>query len=495
MPTTIQQLATPYLTQARTRAELGIFAQDQWTLQRLTLNLGLRFDYFNGYVPPQELPAVRFVGARSFSEVRDVPNWKDLSPRIGGAYDLFGDGRTAVKASIGRYVGKMSTAVATANNPLETSINTVSRAWNDANQDFAPDCDLHNFDGNGECGPISNRNFGQANPRAVQYADDLIRGWGTRDYLWDLSAEVQHQLTPQVSMKVGYYRNWTKQFGDLFTNPGTNLANGGWPTGVTDNLAVTPADFEPYCITAPTNPNLPGGGGYEVCGLYDIVPGKFGQGSQVWTRASEFGDGKSRVSNFVSASVSTRLGGGREVGGSIDTGQIVEDNCFVADSPQQLLFCRVVTPFGSQTQLKAYWSLPLPGAFVVSGVAQNMAGIQRLAIYQAPNSIIASSLGRNLAACGTRATCTATATVPLIAPMSEFEPRRTQLDLRVTKAFALSGRVRLRANLDLYNALNDGSVVNPNTNFGASWLQPTGGFFTGGLADGRLLQFSGQLTF
>lgn len=85
--------------------------------------------------------------------------------------------------------------------------------------------------------------------------------------------------------------------------------------------------------------------------------------------------------------------------------------------------------------------------------------------------------------------------MPLIAPMSEFEPRRTQIDLRLTKMIQLSGSVRLRANLDLYNVLNDGSVVNPNTNFGSSWLQPTGGFFTGGLADGRLLQVSGQLTF
>ena len=81
VPTTIQQLATPYLVRVRTRAELGIFAQDQWTLQRLTLNLGLRFDYFNGYVPAQQTPAARFVGARSFAEVRDVPNWKDLNPR------------------------------------------------------------------------------------------------------------------------------------------------------------------------------------------------------------------------------------------------------------------------------------------------------------------------------------------------------------------------------------------------------------------------------
>jgi hypothetical protein len=79
--------------------------------------------------------------------------------------------------------------------------------------------------------------------------------------------------------------------------------------------------------------------------------------------------------------------------------------------------------------------------------------------------------------------------------MSQFEPRRTQIDLRLTKVFTLNSHSKLRANLDLYNALNDGSVVNPNTVFGASWLQPTGGFFTGGLLDGRLLQFSGQLTF
>ena len=495
VPTSLDQLATPYSFLANTRAELGIFAQDQWKLQRLTLSVGVRFDYFNGYVPAQAIPATRFLPARSFGEVRDVPNWKDLNPRVGGAYDLFGDGRTAVKASIGRYVGKMSTAVATANNPINTSINSVNRTWTDANQNYVPDCNLQNFDLNGECGPINNRNFGQQNPNAVRYADDLIRGWDTRDYLWDLTTEVQHQLTPRISVKAGWNRNWTTQFGDLFTNPGTNLANGGWPTGVTDNQAVTPVDFQTYCITAPNHPQLPGGGGYQICGLYDIVPAKFGQGSQVVTRASNFGDGKSRVSNFVTGSVSTRLGGGRELGASIDTGRIVEDNCFVVDSPQSLLFCHVVAPFSSQTQVKAYWSLPLPAAFAVSGVVQNLAGTQRLATYQAPNALIAPSLGRNLAACGTRVECTSTATVPLIAPMSEFEPRRTQIDLRLTKVFQLSGRIRVRANLDLYNALNDGSVVNPNTNFGSSWLQPTGGFFTGGLADGRLLQFSGQLTF
>ena len=119
--------------------------QDQWTIKRLTLNYGLRFDYFNGYVPAQHVDAGQFVGARDFAAVHDVPNWTDLNPRLGASYDLFGNGRTALKASLGRYVGKMAVAVASANNPITTSVNSVNRTWNDANGNYVPDCDLTQF--------------------------------------------------------------------------------------------------------------------------------------------------------------------------------------------------------------------------------------------------------------------------------------------------------------------------------------------------------------
>ena len=105
IPNRITQHATPFPGHQRTKAELGIFAQDQWTIDRLTLNLGIRFDYFNGYVPAQEIPATRFLPARNFDRVSNVPNWTDVNPRAGVSYDLFGSGRTALKASIGRYVG------------------------------------------------------------------------------------------------------------------------------------------------------------------------------------------------------------------------------------------------------------------------------------------------------------------------------------------------------------------------------------------------------
>jgi hypothetical protein len=408
---------------------------------------------------------------------------------------LFGDGRTALKASIGRYVGKMGTTVGVLGNPLSTSVNSANRTWTDANGNYQPDCDLQNFSANGECGTISNVNFGQNNPNAQRYDDDLLRGFGVRDYFWDVSAEVQHQLTSRMSVTGGYYRNWTKHFDPT----GGALVGGVLGSGVADNLALTPADFDPYCITAPSDPRLPGGGGYQVCGLYDVVPAKFGQGEQVVRRPSHYGNGQSRKSDFFTVSFNARLDNGVEYGASVDTGRSVDDKCFIVDSPAQAIYdfsvpatptyCRVVTPFSAQTQIKAYANYRLPLGFFVSGVFQNLAGIAQLASYAATNAEIAPSLGRNLAACGTRAVCTATTTLPLIAPQTHFEPRRNLLDLRVSKQFPLGGARSVRANFDIYNVLNDSAITSLNNTYGAAWLRPLA------VLNGRLIQFGGQLLF
>jgi hypothetical protein len=293
-------------------------------------------------------------------------------------------------------------------------------------------------------------------------------------------------LGPRVSITGGYYRNWSDHFG--------TPSGDSWPAVlVTDNLAWEPGDFSPYCITAPVDPELPGGGGYQVCGLYDVAPAKFGVGTLLVARPSNYGKGKSRISNFVSGAVSTRFGRGIEFGGSLDTGRTVTDLCFVVESPQDLLNCRVVNPFKAETKIKVYGAYPLPGGFIVSGTLQNVSGVPYLATYNVSNAEIAPSLGRNLAACGTRAGCTATATVPLIPPQTQFEPRRTVVDLRLSKVFRVGPRSRLRANLDLYNLLNDSSTLAINNNYGSSWRQPDGK--AGGLVPARLFQLGGQLTY
>src|SRR6185503_20307595 len=88
------------------KANMGLFAQDQWTIRRLTLNAGVRFDYFNAYVPAQHLSPGPNVPTRNvdFAQVDDVPNWKNTSPRLGASFDLFGTGKTAVKFTAGRYL-------------------------------------------------------------------------------------------------------------------------------------------------------------------------------------------------------------------------------------------------------------------------------------------------------------------------------------------------------------------------------------------------------
>ena len=500
VPASITQYATPYLTKNRMR-DLGIFAQDQWTVKRLTITYGLRFDSFNGYVPEQQLPATRFVPvAREYDRVDDVPSWKDLNPRVGGSYDLFGDGRTALKVSVGRYLEQLGAGIANDNNPIVASVLNAARTWNDANGNYVPDCDLTTFTANGECGPINNANFGKNNPAASRYDENLLRGFGLRTYVWDFGTEVQHQLRPGLSLTAGYYRNWSNNF------------------RATDNLAVTPADYRPFCITAPVDSRLPGGGGYEVCGMADVAPAKFGQVSNLVTQASQFLEKGAGVncdsvvgiagrngaacgsSDFLGVSVNARFDSGVQFGGGVDTGRTVVDRCFVVDSPQELLHCRIVTPFKAQTQVKAFTSYPLPGDFTLSGTFQNLPGAAFQANYPARNVEIAPSLGRDLAACGARtgAACTATAVVPLIAPMTQFLGRRTQLDLRLTKRLRLGPRVRLQAVFDIYNVLNASTILAVNSTYGPAWQRPASDNAIGGvdpILPGRLMQVGGQLSF
>jgi hypothetical protein len=218
-----------------------------------------------------------------------------------------------------------------------------------------------------------------------------------------------------------------------------------------------------------------------VCGLYDINPNKFGQVSNLVTQASNFGE-QTQISNFLTFSVNSRFGSGARLGGGVDTGRRVDDNCYVIDSPQQLKYCRVAYPFSANLQVKLNGSYPLPRDFVLSGIYQNTAGPAILANYPAPSSAIAPSLGRPLAG-GVR-----TATVPLIEPQTQFEGRRSQLDLRLTKIFT-PGKARLQLNLDLYNILNANSILAINTTYGSLWLRPTQ------ILDGRLIEFGGQITY
>ena len=514
VPLSILQRTTPYLELDRTD-ELGMFVQDQWRIDRLTLNYGVRFDFVRGYTPVQEMPGTpddkfydRFpgippvnpwVGTRTFEAVDDIPNWKDVDPRFGASYDLFGNGRTALKFAIGRYVAKTNVDVAVLLNPNTTAVNTASRSWTDANNNYYPDCNLGDFGLNGECGPISDQNFGKQNPRALQWSDAVRTGWGVRDNNWDMSTEVQHEVTRGLSVNGGYYFN----NGGYFRNTDSVQRS-------TDNELVTPADFDQFCVTAPSDPRLPNGGGYQICGLSAIKPAAFGLSRPVVKPTNDFGK-DIRRNHFFGVGFSARLPKGIRAGGGFDAGRSSKNQCYNVDSvglagftagaisgsgynlgvygPQTTTtidgrpICEVVTPIKALAMVKTYGSVPFPWGFVASAIYQDMPGQVIEAVWAAPNSAIVPSLGRNLAGNAN------SFTVPLVAPNSMLESRLRRLDLRLTKTFNFGSRTRFQANLDAYNALNGNAVQAVNTTYGVNWLQPLT------VLDPRILQISGQLSF
>lgn len=491
VPQSITQYSTPYLRHDRGN-DFGAYVQDKWVFHRLTFDVGLRFDWYYGWVPPQQTPGDTsgwpgsptnnaWLGDRSFAAVSGVPSWKDLNPRLDAAYDLFGNGRTALKFAFGRYVAKTNVDVPAANNPITTSVITTTRSWTDGNHNYVPDCDLGNFGrqdnsatGGDICGPIDNQFFGQNNPKAQQWDPAVLSGWGVRDSNWDFSSELQHQITRGLSVSAGYYFNT----GGYFRNTATQTKN-----RVVENILVRPdpGNFDSYCVTAPSNPGLPGGGGYQVCGMADVNTLLFGKNQSVVVPSSNFGNPIYR-NHFLDFSLDARLRGGARLGGGVDTGRTVRDSCFVVNTPQDLLNCHIVTPFSAQTQVKLNGSVPLPAGFVVAGTLQNLSGPEYEANYNATTAEILPSLQRNLAG------GTPTALVPLIVPQTQFFPRITRLDMRVSKILKL-GRTRVQLNLDAYNALNSSAVTGVNSTLNAVWLQPTS------VIDPRLLQVSGQVSF
>jgi Carboxypeptidase regulatory-like domain len=456
--------ASPRDARERLNADMGIYAQDQWTVDRFTINAGLRFDYFNAKLQAQEFPAGTFVPARSLGEITNLPSWKDLGPRLGIAYDMFGNGKTALKSTLSRYVASQTVGFASQFNPLGGTVTGAgfsgtgadTRVWTDPNGDRIVQVS--------ELGPTGNPLFGTT-ALATTPAGDVQKGWFKRGYNWEYSASVQHELFPQVAVGAAYFR---RSFGN-FTH--------------TDALGVGPSDYSPYCITAPTESRLGPLSGQTICGLYDVST--TARPLLAVNRVVDFADRakRSQVFNGIDLTISARKNKLLLSGGT-STGRTANINCETFDSPD-VRFCDVVPPF--LTQLKALASYELPYNVQISGTVQSVNG-PALAANWSITSAIANAgptpLGRNLSA--------NTATVTLMAPNTIYGGRINQTDLRFARIFKMN-RYRFQGMVDIYNVFNKSAVLSYNTTFSTAatseWLKPTD------VLQGRLVKIGGQLTF
>jgi hypothetical protein len=449
VPNQITQRAYPIDYYIDVNHQFGAFVQDRWTIDRLTLNAGLRWDWFKNTIPAQTIGPAVLAPTRNFSfPDTDGLSLHDLNPKLSAAYDLTGDGRTAVKASLNRYVEQYTVGgIAGQRNPILRLANSTTRSWADANRNYVPDCNLVSLDANGECGAVANRNFGTVGPE-TNLDPDILTGWGKRIYNWEFTAGATREIVPRLSADFTYFRRW---YGNLH---------------VTDNRAVTAADFQTFSITAPTDPRLENGGGYVISGLYDVNPARFGQNDNIVTFSKNFGD-QVQMWNGVALTASARLQNGILLQGGIDTGRVTLDSCEVrAQLPETAPvnpYCHTNQP---TTQVKIIGSYTIPRVELqVSTAFQSIPGPEIAATYAAPNAIIAPSLGRNLSGGA------ANASVNLIEPGVLYGDRLNQLDLRFARAVRF-GRTRTTLQLDLYNALNVDTVQTVNNAFGPLWQRP-----------------------
>ena len=450
VPNAVVQAAFPNFYNLR-MTDLGLFAQDAWTIDRLTLNVGVRYDYTTSYSPAFTSPGGFFLAEQTYASTSDWSNFHDLTPRIGASYDVFGTGQTAVKFSIGKNVLNEG-MVRVFTHPAISNTSSGNRSWVDANGDFLPNCDFTNNLTNGECGDLSTAaTFGQAVP-ILGYTGDAKEGWGNREYSWVTNVLLEHELTPRIGVSAGYYRTW---FGN---------------TIVTDNLNVTRADYDEFCFTTPVDARLPDGGASQVCGNFDIS-------AAARLRATDnlrvVGD-NTRVYNGIDLLINASFDNGATLQGGFNTGQTVSDSCQTAPDriPQ---FCRSTAPWEGQHNFKFAGQYPLPWyGIVTSATFLNLPGVSQRARSSVANDAISASLGRNLSAC-TNATgpCTSTFSVELYQNGSEFESRQTQVDWRIT-ADIPAGNLRIMPRLDVFNLFNANDVQQVNGTFGGSWLNAGG---------------------
>jgi hypothetical protein len=486
-PFQAQILNTPVRFEDDLRADLGIYGQDAWTVKRLTVNYGARWEYFASGIPEEVSTDGRFASVRSFGPI-DMPTWKSISPRLGVVYDLFGNQKTALKMSVGKYMQQGTTGFSNSYNPL--ALTTANVAWTDLNGDGVPQ---------GERGCI------YLTPGCEINLAQLPTGFGTaniatfapnieRMYNVEESISVQHELVKRVSVTAGWYHRDYK-----------NLRR-------RTNTLQTFADYTPFTLFSPID-------GTPIT-YYNVSRAKVAAVSTVDENAPD----RKMWYNGVEYNFNARLPGGVTLFGGGMSERTIAQVCDEQANPNLLLYCdQTQSGIPWRTQFKLAGSVPirygiqasfslqsLPGYLLGTSAQYALTGVSGpsgITTNNPPNGagsvwlITPSTRYTSCAGNSASAGCTVGAlvdpgmtvsslSVPLVAPMTEYGDRINQLDVSITKTVKV-GRASFQPKFDLFNLLNAAPVIAVrNQNFGTqAYDQPST------VLVGRVFQLGGIIKF
>ena len=458
VPQTVTVYNTPNYSKPKVDYDFAVFVQDSWVIKRLTLNPGVRLHWFESEMEAVTMAAGRFAPVRYFAAQKELPKWGPYwDPRLSAAYDLFGDGRTALKASYSKYympvTGDFAAKYANAANFTE------NRNWFDT--DLIPGTSTPSgvaLATNGdrivqdnEIGPSPTTNFGTRSDRNPAPGIENV-------YNWETTATVQHQVGAGLSLSAGYYHRSYRNI------------------NITDRQQISNADFTSFTAPMPSFANDPTLNGVldpnEVLTVYNLNPAKTSvyDASQIdFNSTGQFGPKESMVYNGFDVSFSARLPRTTLTGGwTIE--RFVTQYCDFNDDPNGVpttdlyqgwtvstggRFCdqsAYSIPYLSEVKFSGGYEMPLGVAF--GAVLQSYPGAERTITWSPAASLFPGGRTRPVS-------------IMLTKPGQLHYPRFSQLDINFKKNWR-AGHKQYSLQLDFFNVLNANPVFAANNTIGGS---------------------------
>jgi carboxypeptidase family protein/TonB-dependent receptor-like protein len=429
-PTSVREYNTP--TDALNIDKVfGLFFQDSWSAgNRLTINLGARFDHNVGTLPAQSIQDGLFIGARSLPETspikQNIAVW-----RTGLVFDPTGDGRTALKASYSRYGLQVGIDRVLNVNPFQSDFQTCT--WLDPNNDgIAQTSEIS------ACGGFAGLTSHYASPTGPRwpYSDEVTAG-------------VERQLMKDMRVGAMYYHR-------------TNRDQIG-----TRNLAVPTSAYSPVTVNVPNGPNGP-----TTAVVYNLSPAFFGGAfqnnvvdNQPYLDTTYDGVELTASKRFSHHwQMVTGLTIGKNKGGlnfspssGAASGQSATNDL---NDPNNTLFSNGIVGNDSKVAFRLSGSYQAPGAITIAGSLISNNGFPVVSTFTVPKALSGSV---------TRAT----QSVLLSARGDERLPNVTLVDIRVSRAFAFGQGRRIMPTFDLYNVGNSAAIVSLTSAVGPTYRNAT----------------------